>query len=76
MSIDTHISSSARQTLVLPVLDVLARLGVNVLFGQTKVNDVDNVLVLCMVPPHQEVLWLYISVYQVLIVHILNSSYL
>ena len=57
-----------------PVLDVLARLCINVLLGQAKVNNVDDVLVLCMVSTHQEVLWLDIPVDQVFRVHVLNSS--
>lgn len=76
MSIDAHISGSASQALVFPVLDVLARLRVNVLLGQAKVDNVHHRLVLCMVPPHQKVLWLHVSVYQVLVVDILNSGYL
>ena len=73
MCIDAHISGGARQTLVFPVLYVLARLCVNVLLGQPKVNDVDDVFARHMMPPHQEVLRLHVTVDQVFIVHVFNS---
>ena len=56
--------------------DVFTGLWVNVLLHKTKVNDMDNVLVRGAVPSHEKILWLHVSVYQVLTVHILNSGYL
>ena len=55
------------------VLNMLPTLRVDELFRQTKVDYVDNVLVRCAVPTHQKVLWLHITIDQVLAVDILNS---
>ena len=74
--VDAHVAGCSSQTLVLPVGDVFFGLRVYVLFGQTKVNDVDGVLPLASWPPNQEVLWLHISVYQTLGMDILHSCYL
>lgn len=74
--VDAHVTRRARQALVLPVGDVFFGLGVYVLFGQTKVDDVDGVLPLAAGPPHQEVLRLHVSVYQALGVHVLHPCYL
>ena len=74
--VDAHISCGAGQALVFSVGNVFTGLRVYVLLGETKVNDMDNVLVHGAVPSHEKVLWLHVSVYQVLAVHILNSGYL
>lgn len=74
--VNAHVACRPSQTLVLPVWDVFFGLGVYVLFGQTKVNDVDGVLPLASWPPNQEVLRLHISVYQTLGVDILHPCYL
>lgn len=71
--VDAHVSRRPRQALVLSVGDVFFGLGVNVLLGQAKVNDVDGVLTLAARPPHQEVLWLDISVDQAFGVNVLHS---
>ena len=55
------------------VLNVLARLGVNVLLGQAKVDNVHDVFAGHVVPPHQEVLRLHVTVDQVFVVHVFNS---
>ena len=44
VSINTHISSSSRQTLVFTIRNVLIVLLVDVFFGEAKVNDVDHVI--------------------------------
>ena len=56
--------------------NVFTGLRVYVLLGKTKVNDMDNVLVHGAIPSHEKILWLHVSVYQVLAVHVLNSGYL
>ena len=43
MRVDTGIPRSPCQRLVLPIGDVLVRLGVTVLLAQSKVNDVEDV---------------------------------
>ena len=74
--VDTHVARRPGQTLVLPVGDVFFGLGVYVLFGQTKVYDVDGVLPLGAGAAHQEVLGLYISIYQASGVDELHARYL
>lgn len=76
MCVNAHVACCPSQTLVLPVGDVFFGLGVYVLFGQTKVDDVDGVLPLASWPSNQEVLWLHISVYQTLGVDIFHPCYL
>lgn len=76
MCVNAHVACCPSQTLVLPVGDVFFGLGVYVLFGQTKVNDVDCVLPLASWPPNQEIFRLHISVYQTLGVNILHPRYL
>lgn len=74
--VNAHVACRPSETLVLPVRDVFFGLGVDVLFGQTKVNDVDGVLPLASWPPNQEVLWFHISVYQTLSMDVLHPRYL
>lgn len=76
MCVDAHVARRPCQTLVLPVGDVFFGLGVYILFGQTKVDDVDGVLPLATGPPDKEVLGLHISVDQTLGVHVLHPRYL
>ena len=59
-----------------PILDVLATLRIDELLGQAKVDDVDNVLVRCSISTHEKVLWLHITIDQVLTMNILDSCYL
>lgn len=74
--VNAHVACRPSETLVLPVRDVFFGLGVDVFFGQTKVDDVDGVLPLAPWSPNQEVLWLDVSVYQALCVDILHPCYL
>lgn len=76
MCVNAHVACRPSQTLVLPVRDVFFGLWVDVLFGQTKVDDVDGVLPLASWPPDQEVLWLHVSVYETLSVDVLHPCYL
>lgn len=60
MSVDGGVTGSASQVLVLSVRNVEVRLGVAVLLGQTKVNDID--LVATLADAHQEVVRLDVTV--------------
>lgn len=71
MSVDRGITSGTRQVLVLSVWDVEVRLGVAVLLGQTKVNDVD--LVATLANTHQEIVGLDITVNEGLGVNVLDA---
>lgn len=66
------VTGSAGQVLVLAVGDVLVRTGIAVFFGQAKVNDVNQVALLAQT--HQEVVWLHISVDEVLGVDVFNAA--
>ena len=74
MCVDAGISSGARQVLVLAVRYVLVRLWITVLLRQTEVNNVYEVTLLA--EPHQEVVWLNITVDEVLRVYVLYATYL
>lgn len=74
--VDAHVACCPSQTLVLPVGDVFFGLRVYVLFGQTKVDDMDGVLPLASWPSNKEVFWFHISVYQTLGVDVLHPCYL
>ena len=74
MSVDAHISGSARQALVLSVLNVLPTLRINELLRQTKIDNVDDVFIWRAVSAHEEILGLYVTIDQVLAVDILNSG--
>lgn len=73
MCIDGHISSSASQALMLPVWNVFFGLGVDVFFGQAKVNDVDDVFLFIPLPSDEKVLRFDISIDEVFRVHVLHS---
>jgi hypothetical protein len=64
MGINTGIASSSCQVLVLPVGNVQMALGVTVLLGKTKVDDVH--LVATLADTHQEVIGFDITVNEVL----------
>lgn len=74
MCVYRGVARCARQILVLPVRDVLVCAGITVLFGQAKVNDVDQVSLLAQ--PHQEVVRLDISMDEILGVDVLDATYL
>lgn len=76
MCVDTHISGSASQALMLSVWDVFFGLGVYVFFGKPEVDDMNGVLPLRPRPPHQKILWLDVSIYQAPCVNILHPCYL
>ena len=61
--INARIASGARQILVFLVWDMEMGSGVSVLFGESKVNDID----LISAPPqaHQEIIWLNVSMEKV-----------
>ena len=71
MSIDTGITCSASQVLVLTVWNMEVGLGVTVLLGKTKVDDID--LVATLANPHQEVVGLDITVDERLGVDVLDT---
>lgn len=56
-----------------PVWNVFFGLGVDVLFGQAKVNDVDDVFLFISLPSDEKVFRFYISIDEVFRVHILHS---
>lgn len=64
MRVDGGVARRPCEVLVLPIGDVLVGAGVSVLLGQPEVNDVDQVAFLSQ--PHEEVIWLHISVDKVL----------
>jgi len=74
MSVNAGVSSSSCQVLVLSIRNVLVSPCISILFSQTKVYDVDKVALLA--EPHEEVIRLDVSVYQVLGMDVLHTTYL
>lgn len=72
--VDGGIACRPCEVLVLSIGDMLVSAGVPVLLGQTKVNDVDQVAFLSQ--PHEEVIWLHISVDKILRMNVFNTTYL
>lgn len=71
VGVDRSVTSSSREVLVLPVRDVEMSLGVTVLLGETKVDNVD--LVTTLADAHQEVVGLDITVDERLGVDVLDA---
>lgn len=72
MCVNGGVAGGACQVLVLAVGDVLVCACVTIFLGQAKVDDVDEISLLAQA--HQEVVWLYVSVDEVLGVDVLNSA--
>lgn len=69
--VDAHVARRPRQAFVFPIGYVFVRLQVYVLFGQSEVNDVNDLLPFCCAPSDQEVLRLDVPVDQVPTVNVL-----
>jgi hypothetical protein len=76
VGVDTHVTSSTRKRLALPVRDVLLRLGITVLLGHTEVDNVDHVGALGARAPDEEVVGLDVPIDEVLLVDGLDSRQL
>lgn len=76
MRVDAHIACRARQRLSLPVRNMLLRLGVSVLLGHPKVDDMDHVGRFCGRAADEEVVRLDVSVNEILLVDGLDSRQL
>lgn len=72
MGVDGGVAGGACEVLILAVGDVLVRSGVTVFLGQAKVDDVDQVALLAQ--PHQEVVWLHVSVDEILGVDVFDAA--
>jgi hypothetical protein len=72
VSVDTGVTSGTGQVLVLTVRDVEVSLGVTVLLGQTKVDNVD--LVSTLADTHEEVIGLDVTVDEGLGVDVLDAG--
>lgn len=72
MCVDGGIAGRSGEVLVLTVRDVLVRASVTVFLGQTKVDDVDQIALFAQA--HQKVVWLHISVDEVLGVDVLDAA--
>jgi len=66
VGVNAHIARRSRQTFVLTERDVLLRRRVDVFFGKTEVNDVNDMLLPVGVPSNQEVLGLDVPVDELL----------
>lgn len=71
MRVDAHVTRRASQAFVFPIRYVLVRLQVYVLFGQSEIDDVDDLLPFGCASSDQEVLRLDIAVDQMPAVNVL-----
>lgn len=69
MGVDGHVSSCSTQTLPLSIRDMLLRLWISVLLGHTKIDYVYDVGSLGHGSTDEEVVWLDVSVDEVLLVN-------
>lgn len=74
MSIDRHVSRRPAQALSLSVRNMLLRLWVAVLFRHAEVDNPDCVCAFGTASTNEEIVWLDISVNEVLFVDCLNAS--
>lgn len=72
MRVDAGITGGTSQVLVLSVRDVEVRLGITVLLGQTKIDNVD--LIAALANTHEEVIGLDITVDKGLGVDVLDAG--
>ena len=72
--VNAHVSGCARQTFVLSVCNVLIRLRIDVFFGKTKVDDVDNVVFIVRVSADEEVLGFDVTKYQTFRVNVFHAT--
>ena len=73
VGVDGRVPGRAREVLVLPVRYVLVRLGIAVLLGEAKVDDVH--LVGALAEAHEEVIGLDVAVDERLGVHVLDPRH-
>lgn len=71
MRVHTGVASCTRQILSVAVWNVLARLGLTESLGETKVNDINEVLLLA--DANEEVVWFDVSMQEVARVNELKS---
>lgn len=76
MGIDTHIASSSRKTLAFSIWNMLLCLRISVLLGHTKVDQENIVGGLSAWLADQKVVWLDITVNEIMVVNGLNTSQL
>ena len=76
MRADAHVASGARQVLVFAVRYVLVRDRIQILFRQSKVHNVNDMLATSRPPADQEVLRLDVAVKKTAGMHVLQTSYL
>lgn len=72
VGVDAGITGSTSQVLVLSVWDVEVSLGITVLLGQTKIDNVN--LVTALANAHEEVVWLDITVDEGLGMDVLDAG--
>lgn len=76
MRINAHVSRCSRQAFVFPVPDVLLRQRVDIFFGEAKVDDMYEAVLLARRTTDEEILGLHVAVDDVLGMNVLQSRYL
>lgn len=73
MSVDTHVTCCTGQRFPFTIGDVLLGLGIPVLLGHTKVDDMNHICSLGARPSDEEVVWFDIAIDQILFVDCLDA---
>ena len=74
MCVYTHVSCRAAQTLAFTVGYMLFCLGIAILFRHTEVDDMYNICIFSSRSADEKVVWLYITVYKILLMYSLHSG--
>ena len=62
VSIDTHVSSCARQAFMFSIRNMLVGVGINVFLCKTKIYDENSFFLLTATLTNQKVLWLNVTI--------------
>lgn len=73
MGVDAHVTRSPRQVLVFTVRNVFVRRRFDVLLRQSKVDDVNDLVLAGRMPTDEKILRLDISEDKMFGMHVLNS---
>lgn len=73
VGVDAHVACSPRQVFVFTVCNVFMCSRFNVFFRQSKVNDVNGLVLTRRMPTNEEILRLDISEDKMFGMHVLNS---
>lgn len=72
MCIDTHVPSRATERFTLSIWDVLLGLRITIHLCHAEINNMNDSGQLCSGTADEEIVWLDVSIYKILLVYVLN----